>query len=199
VIRFTWQKLPTIKREHVLCPTKKCTTECCSSVAYSSSSFPLDYWDQPLKMRTHVCYLDCHEAVLCCYLVISIENLLCPLQLFYFHFWPVYWLSLISEWSNWGEHKWKHALGRWKMHTISLIIWGEETTQGISAQMAGKLSRVPTACLLFHPEDGSITFLWKLKSLSHYTVSLLIEFLVVPPSPLIDLYIYHPTIQRYAV
>jgi hypothetical protein len=42
-----------------------------------------------------VCYLDCHEAGLCCYLVIHIENLLRPLQLFYFHLWPAYWLSLV--------------------------------------------------------------------------------------------------------
>jgi hypothetical protein len=28
-------------------------------------------------------------------LVIHIENLLCLLQLFYFHLWPIYWLSLI--------------------------------------------------------------------------------------------------------
>jgi hypothetical protein len=45
-------------------------------------------------MRMHVCYLDSHEAGLCCYLVIHIENALRPLQLFYFHLWPVYWLSL---------------------------------------------------------------------------------------------------------
>jgi hypothetical protein len=25
-----------------------------------------DYWKQPLKMRMLVCYLDCHEAGLCC-------------------------------------------------------------------------------------------------------------------------------------
>jgi hypothetical protein len=41
------------------------------------------------------CYLDCHEAGLCCYLVIHIENLLLPLLLFYFHLWPLYWLSLV--------------------------------------------------------------------------------------------------------
>jgi hypothetical protein len=28
----------------------------------------------------HVCYLDCHEAGLCCYVMIHIENLLRPLQ-----------------------------------------------------------------------------------------------------------------------
>jgi hypothetical protein len=41
-----------------------------------------------------VCYLDCHEAGLCCYLVVHIENLLRQLKLFYFHLWHIYWLSL---------------------------------------------------------------------------------------------------------
>jgi hypothetical protein len=39
-----------------------------------------DYWNQPLNMRMRVYYLDCHEASLCCYLVIHIENLLRQLQ-----------------------------------------------------------------------------------------------------------------------
>jgi hypothetical protein len=43
-----------------------------------------------------VCYLDCYEVGLCCYLVIHIENLLRPLQLFYFHLWPIYWLFLVN-------------------------------------------------------------------------------------------------------
>jgi hypothetical protein len=36
-------------------------------------------------MRLRVCYLNCHEAGLCCYVVIHIEHLLRPLQLLYFH------------------------------------------------------------------------------------------------------------------
>jgi hypothetical protein len=52
-----------------------------------------DYWNQYLNMRMHVWYLDSHEAGLCYYLVIHIENLLRPLQLYYFHLWPIYWLS----------------------------------------------------------------------------------------------------------
>jgi hypothetical protein len=52
-------------------------------------------WNQPLNMSMRVCYLDCHEARLCCYLVIHIETLLHPLQLLYFHLWPIYWLSLV--------------------------------------------------------------------------------------------------------
>jgi hypothetical protein len=49
--------------------------------------------NQPLNIRIN--YLDCHEAGLCCYLVIHIENLLRPLQLLYFHLWPIYWLSVV--------------------------------------------------------------------------------------------------------
>jgi hypothetical protein len=44
-----------------------------------------DYWNEPLNMRMRICYLDCHEAGLCCYLVIHIEILLRLLQLLYFH------------------------------------------------------------------------------------------------------------------
>jgi hypothetical protein len=54
-----------------------------------------DYWNQPLNLRIRVCYLDCHEAGLCCYLLIHIENISCTLQLFYFHLWPIYSLSLV--------------------------------------------------------------------------------------------------------
>jgi hypothetical protein len=46
-------------------------------------------------MRMRVCYLDCHEAELCCCLVIHIENLLHRLQLLYFHLLPIYRLSLV--------------------------------------------------------------------------------------------------------
>jgi hypothetical protein len=45
-------------------------------------------------MCLYGCYLDSHEAGLCCYPVIHTENLLHPLQLFYFHLWPTYWLFL---------------------------------------------------------------------------------------------------------
>jgi hypothetical protein len=45
-------------------------------------------------MRMHFCYLDCHEAGLCCYLVIHLENLFRLLQLFYFHLCHTYLLTL---------------------------------------------------------------------------------------------------------
>jgi hypothetical protein len=53
------------------------------------------YWNQPLNIRMSVCYQECREGGLRCYLMIHIENLLRPLQLFYFHLWPIYWLSLV--------------------------------------------------------------------------------------------------------
>jgi hypothetical protein len=53
-------------------------------------------------MRMRICYLDCHEAGLCCYLVIHIENLLRQLQLFYFHLCPIYWLSLVFPYIKTG-------------------------------------------------------------------------------------------------
>jgi hypothetical protein len=56
-------------------------------------------------MRMCVCYLSSHEAGLCCCLVMHMENLLRQLQLFYFHLWPMYWLSLVCtkqglKWAN---------------------------------------------------------------------------------------------------
>jgi hypothetical protein len=56
-------------------------------------SHHFDYWNQPLNMRMCICYLGSHEAGLCCYLVMHIQNL----QLFYFHLWPIYWLSLVHK------------------------------------------------------------------------------------------------------
>jgi hypothetical protein len=76
---------------------KESTTEFCSSVVYTSSAVAIlttetIHWTCACASAN----LDCHEAGLCCYLVIHIENLLCPLQLYYFHLWPVYWLSLVG-------------------------------------------------------------------------------------------------------
>jgi hypothetical protein len=55
-----------------------------------------DYWNQPLNMCIQVCYVDYHEAGLCCHLVIHTGNLVHILQLFYFHLWPIYWFFLVS-------------------------------------------------------------------------------------------------------
>jgi hypothetical protein len=37
-------------------------------------------------MHMRVCYVDCHEAGLCCYLLIHMENIIPPSLQFYFHF-----------------------------------------------------------------------------------------------------------------
>jgi hypothetical protein len=96
VNRFTLQTLPTVNRKYFfinnLCTSQKNrTTELCSSVVHPSSTIAI------LTTETSLCYLDCREAGLCCYLVIHIENLLYPLQLLYFHLWRIYWLSLVSS------------------------------------------------------------------------------------------------------
>jgi hypothetical protein len=58
------------------CPQKM---QLFSSTAKHGRQF--DYWNWPLNI---------------CYLLINIENLLCPLQVFHFHLWPIHWLSLVS-------------------------------------------------------------------------------------------------------
>jgi hypothetical protein len=104
VNRFTRQTLPTVNRKHffmnILCIESFCSQNTHNWTLLFGSTLlkhdrRFDYWNQPLNIRIHVCYLDCHEAGLCSYLVIHTENLLRPLQLFYFHLWPIYWLSLL--------------------------------------------------------------------------------------------------------
>jgi hypothetical protein len=63
-------------------------------------SILLKHWNQSLNICMHVSYLNWHEAGLCCYLMIYIENLLRQLQLFYFHLWPIYWFSLLHIYQN---------------------------------------------------------------------------------------------------
>jgi hypothetical protein len=48
-------------------------------------------------MRMRLCYQDCHEAGLSYYIMMHMYNLLRPLQLFYFHLWPIYWLSRVDS------------------------------------------------------------------------------------------------------
>jgi hypothetical protein len=89
--RFKRQTLPTVNTKHFfmkLCAfspfalkKKNNRTLLFGSTPFKHGSH-FDYWNQPLNMHMHVCYLSCHEAGLCCYLVIHIENLLHPLQLF---------------------------------------------------------------------------------------------------------------------
>jgi hypothetical protein len=101
--------LPTVKRKHffmnilcivTFCPEKTHNRRLLFGSKILNHGSHFDHWNQPLNVRMRVCYLDCHEAGLCCYLVIQIENLLRPLQLFYFHLWPIYWLPSIT--APWG-------------------------------------------------------------------------------------------------
>jgi hypothetical protein len=103
---FTRQTLPTVNRKHflmnILCIESLCPQEThnrtllfCSTLLKHGRHF--DYSKQPLNICMRVCYLDSHEAGLCCYLVIHIENLLHQLQLFYFHLWPIYWLISVIK------------------------------------------------------------------------------------------------------
>jgi hypothetical protein len=94
--------LPTAKRNNffmnILCielffPQKHKKTLLFGSTLKYGRHF--DHLTQPVNMRMRVCYPDSHEAGLCCYLVIHVEKLLYILQLFHFHLWPVYWLSLV--------------------------------------------------------------------------------------------------------
>jgi hypothetical protein len=59
-----------------------------------------------------VCYLDCHEAGVCCYLVIHVENVLRPLQMFCFHLWPIYWLSHVFNvrCAKRFRHRWEYRI-----------------------------------------------------------------------------------------
>jgi hypothetical protein len=80
-----------------------------------------DYWNQSLN-------LDCHEAELCYYLVIQIENLLRPLQLFYFHLWPIYWLSIVLGSLNSSlsyDTRFTMGLTPWKIITSRKLIFSQ--------------------------------------------------------------------------
>jgi hypothetical protein len=95
--RFTRTTLPTVNRKHffmyILCIESFCSErphkQRWSSIVYSSSrvttlTTKTSLWTWACESAT----VDCHEAGLCCYLVIHMENLLRPLQLLYFHLWP---------------------------------------------------------------------------------------------------------------
>jgi hypothetical protein len=94
---FIWQTFSTVKSKHFfmsilciesLCPLKKHNRMLLFGSTILKQGRHFDYWNQPLNMC--ICYLDCHEAGLCYYLVIQIENISCPLQSVYFHLCPIF-------------------------------------------------------------------------------------------------------------
>jgi hypothetical protein len=116
---LTRQTLPTVDRKHFLttilciesfCPKKIRTKERCFSVVHFSSMVTI----LVIETSMWTCawrgyYLDYYEAGLCCYLVIHIENLLHPLQLFYFLCdlftgSPSYFTDIVT---------WKRQVSRW--------------------------------------------------------------------------------------
>jgi hypothetical protein len=83
------QTLPTINRKHffmnILCTESFCPQKMHNGTLLLSSILLKNGFHFDYDMCKRVCYLYCNEAGLCCYLVIHTENLLCQLQLFYFH------------------------------------------------------------------------------------------------------------------
>jgi hypothetical protein len=98
---FTRQTLPTVNREHFFmnilctesfCPQKmhKRTLPFGGTLLKHGRHFA--YRNRLLNISMRICCLHCNEAGLCCHLVIHILR---PLQVFYFHLWPISWLSLV--------------------------------------------------------------------------------------------------------
>jgi hypothetical protein len=111
VKRLMRQTLPTVNRNHFFMKIPCIESFCLQKRHNRTLLFDntllkhgrhFDYWNQPLNMSMRLCYLDCHEAGGCCYLVIHIENVLRPLQLFYIHLWPIYWFQLEMSRSETG-------------------------------------------------------------------------------------------------
>jgi hypothetical protein len=85
---FSWQTLPTTNRKHFFMNILYTESFCLRKT--QNRTLPLGsmllehghqfyYWNQPLIICMRVCYLDHHEAGLCCYTVMNIKNLLHPL------------------------------------------------------------------------------------------------------------------------
>jgi hypothetical protein len=106
VNRFTLQTRSSVNRKHFfmyilfiesICPQERHNRTLVFGSIRLKHLPNFGYWNQPRNMRMRVCYVDWHEVELCCYLVIHMENLLRPLQLFYFHLWPIYWISPVVK------------------------------------------------------------------------------------------------------
>jgi hypothetical protein len=101
------------------------------SIALLEHGHHFGYWKQPMNMSMRLCYLACHDAGLCCYLVVHIESLLRPLPLFYFHLWCIYWLFVVTSYkfninpSSMSSHQ--HATvficWHWNLYTHVCNIW----------------------------------------------------------------------------
>jgi hypothetical protein len=127
VNRFTRQTLPTINRKHFLWTSfalspfvhkKKTHNRTLLFVSILKHRRHFNYWNQPLNMRMRVFYLDCHEAGLCCYLVIHI-GVHCSC------FTSIYALftdspSYVHDFSrkSWREETTRESIRTWKDNTM---------------------------------------------------------------------------------
>jgi hypothetical protein len=109
VNHFTLQTLPTVNRKHFFmtklciksfCPQRKHIRMLFFDSTLLKHSCHFNYWNQPINMRMCVCYLDCHEAGLCCYWVTHVDT-------YYIHY--SYFTSicdLFIESSSYYEASW---------------------------------------------------------------------------------------------
>jgi hypothetical protein len=139
----------------VLPSTKKCTTERCSSVVNPQARSHVDYWNKPLNIRMRVCNVDCHAVGLCCYLVIHIDTMLRPLQLFYFHLWPIYWLSLVLQ-TDYTTATLNAVVHYWKIYARFLSVSPCEE-QGQNDKFGSEFF-FPSHCLLLHISFADISY-----------------------------------------
>jgi hypothetical protein len=129
-----------------------------------------DYWNQPLNMRMRICHLGCHDAGLCCYLLIHTENLLRPLQLFSFHLCPIYWLSLVFIYVSFviSRHTsllFSHprVLSEVTLEAASLfwhfylMLW---CSVNLSSSLVSPLNNIILGLFEFHFELHSLQYLW---------------------------------------
>jgi hypothetical protein len=126
---FRRQNLHTINWKHflmnILCIESSCPQKTHKRTLLFGSTLlkhcrHFDYCNQPLNMRISLCYLDGHEAGLCCSLVIHIENLLHVLQLFYFHLCPIYWFSFVDTEFSWYRSNQSYTIPWPKPNEFSL-------------------------------------------------------------------------------
>jgi hypothetical protein len=123
-----------------------------------------DYWNQLLNMCLHICHLDCHEVGVCCYLVIHIENLLHPLQLFNFHLWPIYCPSLVLlcplECKFWKNKS--HAQDVSCLHFLNLFGISTKRVMGnlCSTMVVSEILCQSTSSAYLLAIQEQFTFLW---------------------------------------
>jgi hypothetical protein len=105
-----------------------------------------------------VCYLHCHEAGLCCYLVRHTANLLRPLQLLYFHLCPIYWLYLVVN----TEIK---TLKKEQDYFLRLIIFFVRRYRSlIIYRVSSRCDTKKQICIVFHHDTIEA---WYVESLSN--------------------------------